>query len=202
MLYGEIKNKMPKQDSIFIEVRDALKNGQAGLSKLPKDAGEKMLQEFHEKEGDVPDHHISAALQYFSEDYVNSMNSSKSCFYRASESRTDSPEHKQELKKSLDFVLRAENDFKLSLEISPLTDGFLRSRSKRLVYDEVNEKKTKLYLAEEFPSCYAIITPYYFRMLEAIQENDFELAKTMRDSIKSITFRKNKTIDFQEDLIL
>lgn len=200
MLCGGIRNKMTKPNSIFTTVKEALKNGSKGLSKLEKDAGEKMLQEFYEKEGDISDNDRFVALQYFSEDYVNSMKSAKSCFYAASEYKIDSPEHKHELKKSNDLVLRAEKDFESSLEISPLTDGFLRNRPRRILYDEVNERKTKIYLAKEFPSNYIVITPYYFRMLEAIQENDFELARTMSNEIKSFTSRKDRNIDFQDNL--
>jgi len=193
---------MPEPDSIFKQVKEALKEGPQGLARLKKDTGEKILQEFNEKEGDISDNYLSAALQYFTEDYIRSQGYAKSHFYKAIETNKSSIEQKQELKTSLDFVLRAEKDYELSLEISPLTDGFLHRRPRSAVYDEVNERKTKIYLAREFPSCHTIIAPYYFRMLEASKENDFELANNLKNAIKSATSRKDKGIDFQDNLDL
>ena len=198
---------MKKQDSVFNVLR-RIKQGKYSMADYLKDnhssedliiyrktgeprdnIGRRIFNEVNSKFGFINPIENQLAMNYFKSDYQLSMRVSKRHIRTALDQLHYSKPQRFFLDNASKLIERASLDVDRSIEISPLTDGFLKGTPKRILSRDMEEQRDKVEIANKFPAAYHLIIPLYFRKKLAIEEEDYELAKDL-----DIRIRKCKSI--------
>lgn len=143
------------------------------------DLGDRIEQEFNERDGKLSGKEIALAYTYFTEDYQKSQNAAVEHFKRA--------QTEKDLLKAFELTRRAAKDIVRIKKLIPESRGTVNGIPYENIINLLRGFRRELHIAIEFPNCHKQVSPLYQKMQYAVKREDYETAAVLRDKIAAIT---------------